>query len=97
VNELDLLDPFRRSIEHLGREQDMATLWGWLHASGKPVTVRVVTGRAGAGKTRMAVEIITRLEQEEPGQWHAGFATGRELRRFIEGKAAVRNPLAGEM
>jgi hypothetical protein len=24
---LDLLDPFRRSIPHLGREQDLATLW----------------------------------------------------------------------
>ncbi len=83
--ELDLLDPFRRSIEHLGREQDMATLWGWLH-SGKPIAVRAVTGRAGAGKTRMAVELIARLEKEEPGQWHAGFATRPELRRFAEGK-----------
>ena len=85
VTELDLLDPFRRSIEHLGRERDMTALWGWLH-SPKPIAVRVVTGRAGAGKTRMAVELIARLEQEEPGQWHAGFATGRELRRFTQGQ-----------
>jgi hypothetical protein len=53
-------------------------------------------GRAGSGKIRMAVELIARLDRQEPGRWHAGFATGRELRRFVQGKAAFRNPLAGE-
>jgi hypothetical protein len=32
--ELDLLDPFRRSIEHLGREQDMAVLVGRVSSRG---------------------------------------------------------------
>src|SRR5271169_406122 len=83
--ELDLLDPFRRSIELLGREHDMGTLWSWLN-SDKPIAVRAVIGRAGSGKTRMAVELIARLQSEKTDKWHAGFATGRELQRFVDGR-----------
>src|SRR6266702_4255297 len=79
--EIDLLNPYGRAIALVGREGDMQSLWDWLH-SDRPIAVRTVTGRAGAGKTRAAIELIERLNTERPGQWWAGFVQGRELRRF---------------
>jgi tetratricopeptide (TPR) repeat protein len=46
------------------------------------VSIRTLTGGAGAGKTRAAIELIERLNTEHPGQWWAGFVTGGELDRF---------------
>ena len=76
-----LLNPYRRSIPLVGREPDMQSLWAWLHSDG-PASVRILTGRAGAGKTRAAIELIERLNTQNPGQWWAGFVQGIELRRF---------------
>ncbi len=81
LTETDLLNPYRRAIALVGREADMQSLWDWLHAP-RPISVRTITGRAGAGKTRAAIELIERLNAERPGQWWAGFVQGRELRRF---------------
>ena len=78
---VDLLNPYRRSIALVGRDADMQSLWDWLH-SPRPIAVRTLAGRAGAGKTRAAIELIERLNKERPGQWFAGFVTGSELRRF---------------
>ncbi len=80
-HEIDLLNPYCRSIPLVGREADMDSLWEWLHSS-KPVSVRTLKGRAGAGKTRLAIELVERLREEHPDQWGAGFVGGRELRRF---------------
>jgi hypothetical protein len=52
-SELDLLNPHLRAIELTGREQDMKSLWEWVH-SNRPIAVRTLIGRAGAGKTRLA-------------------------------------------
>ena len=83
THELQLLDAYRRTIDIVGRDEDMAGLWEWLHAK-RPISVRTVTGRAGAGKTRIAVELMLRLEAERPRkQWWAGFLTSDELRRFV--------------
>jgi hypothetical protein len=78
---VDLLNPYRRSIALVGRDADMQSLWDWLHST-RPIAVRTLAGRAGAGKTRAAIELIERLDEERPGQWFAGFLTGSELRRF---------------
>jgi len=78
---VDLLNPYRRSIALVGREADMQSLWDWLH-SPRPIAVRTLAGRAGAGKTRAAIELIERLNTEHPGKWFAGLVTGSELRRF---------------
>src|ERR1039458_1028424 len=78
---VDLLNPYRRSIALVGRDADMQALWDWLHSQ-RPIAVRTLAGRAGAGKTRAAIELIERLNKERPGQWFAGFVTGSELRRF---------------
>ena len=79
--EIDLLNPYARAFDLVGREKDMASLWEWLHSQ-RPITVRTVTGRAGAGKTRLAIELIERLHTTEAGQWWAGFVSGTEMRRF---------------
>jgi len=82
-NELELLTPDRRATDLVGREQDLEDLWTWLHSK-RPISIRTITGRAGAGKTRIAIELIDRLEVKEPGTWHAGFLSGEELRRFAQ-------------
>ena len=82
-SEIDLLNPFNRAVELVGREKDLESLWQWLH-SDRPIAVRTLTGRAGAGKTRLAVELMTRLSHEASGQWRSGFVTNRELRRFSD-------------
>jgi tetratricopeptide (TPR) repeat protein len=80
--EIDLLNAYCRSIPLIGREADMQSLWDWLHLPGRPVAVRTIKGGAGAGKTRIAIELIERLDAKEPGKWFAGFVRGREMRRF---------------
>jgi hypothetical protein len=82
-SEIDLLNPYNRAVELVGREKDVESLWQWLH-SDRPIAVRTLTGRAGAGKTRLAVELMTRLSNEASGQWRSGFVTNRELRRFSD-------------
>jgi hypothetical protein len=74
----DLLSPYARSIPLIGREREMAELRTWL-LSAKPISVRVLTGRAGAGKTRLALELCEAMLQEE---WDAGFVESGELVRF---------------
>jgi tetratricopeptide (TPR) repeat protein len=81
--EVDLLNPYHRAIALVGREADLAALWDWLN-SPRPIAVRTLTGRAGAGKTRAAIELVERLNTDKPGRWWAGFVQGRELRRFAE-------------
>jgi len=79
--EIDLLNPYARAFDLVGREKDMASLWEWLHSQ-RSITVRTLIGRAGAGKTRLAIELIERLHTTEAGQWWAGFVSGTEMRRF---------------
>jgi tetratricopeptide (TPR) repeat protein len=87
--EIDLLNPYLRAIPLVGREADLQSLWDWLH-SARPIAIRTLTGRAGAGKTRAAIELIERVNAENAGTWWAGFVSGREMRRF-----AAQQNLAG--
>ena len=80
-NEIDLLNPYGRAIGLVGREADLQSLRDWLHSE-PPVSIRTLTGRAGAGKTRAAIELIEYLNREKPGEWWGGFVQGREMRRF---------------
>ena len=79
--EIDLLNPYGRAFGLVGREADLQSLSDWLH-SNRPISVRTLTGRAGAGETRAAIELVERLNQEKPDQWWAGFVQGSEMRRF---------------
>ena len=76
-SDADLLSPYARSIP-VGRQQEMTELQTWL-GSGRPIAVRVLTGRAGAGKTRLSLELCEQMLAEG---WAAGFLESEELRRF---------------
>ena len=75
---LDLLDPYSRAIELVGRGDDLAALEAWL-VGPKPIAVRCLTGRTGSGKTRLALELCERAEGQN---WLAGFVAHDELRAF---------------
>ena len=80
-SELDLLIPYQRTTEFVGRSKELASLRAWLQTEA-PVSVRVVTGRGGAGKTRLAIELLEWLEAAEPEQWNCGFLTREEMERY---------------
>jgi len=74
----DLLSPYTRSIPLIGREREMADLRAWLEGD-RPISVRVLTGRAGSGKTRLALELCEAMLADG---WDAGFIDSGELLRF---------------
>ena len=78
-SELDLLLPYSRSVPMIGREPLLRDLWQWLSMS-TPISLRVLIGRAGSGKTRLALELC---EEAIATGWDAGFVTDRELERFL--------------
>ena len=77
-HEIDVIRPFTRSIDLVGREMELDDLRGWLHKE-TPISVRVLTANAGYGKTRLALELIEEMVSQG---WHAGFLTRAELTRF---------------
>ena len=81
--ETDLLNPYNRTIELVGRDADLESLRAWLH-SARPVSIRTIIGGAGAGKTRIAIELMSALPSRGRAAWHAGFVRFEELRRFTE-------------
>ncbi len=81
VSELDLLIPYQQTTPLLGRDRELESLQTWLR-SAAPVSIRVLTGGGGAGKTRLALELIESLEKTAPGRWNCGFLTLTEMGRF---------------
>ena len=79
-SEIDVIRPFTRSIEMVGRQVELADLRAWLRQE-RPISVRVITGGAGYGKTRLALELIEEMVLQG---WQAGFLTRAELKRFRE-------------
>lgn len=55
-----LLDPAQALVPFLGRDAELDELHAWAEGAG-PTRVRLVTGPAGFGKTRLAAEFGTRL------------------------------------
>src|ERR1019366_406032 len=80
-SELDLLIPYQRTTEFVGRGAELESLRAWLRSEA-PISVRVVTGGGGSGKTRIGVELIEWLAAAEPRQWNCGFLTREEMERF---------------
>ncbi|WOJ90034.1 tetratricopeptide repeat protein [Methylocapsa polymorpha] len=76
--EIDLLLTDLRATEFVGRAADLDALTSWLNEP-LPISVRCLTGAAGTGKTRLAIELCERANAKE---WIAGFAREDELRRF---------------
>ena len=83
---LDLLDPYFRAIDLVGRDDDLGALEAWL-ASERPIGVRCLTGRAGSGKTRLALELCERAEERG---WLAGFLTHGEFVAFQQRQDLAR-------
>ncbi len=77
-SDADRLTAYARAIDMIGRETEMASLSDWM-GSAPPIAVRVLTGPAGTGKTRLALELVDQAIEHE---WDAGFVTDRELGRF---------------
>jgi hypothetical protein len=69
ARELDFLRAENRAVPVVGRDADLASLHAWL-SSAAPVSVRILTGPAGAGKTRLAIQF---LEDLSGSRWRAGF------------------------
>ena len=77
-SEAALLSAYRADvIELIGRDGALADLRAWLEAEA-PVSVRVLVGAGGRGKTRLALELARAVSKD----WLAGFATADELDRF---------------
>jgi tetratricopeptide (TPR) repeat protein len=73
-----LLSPYAFSVPLVGREKVLADLWAWMR-NGRPISIRVMTARAGTGKTRLALELCEQAVREG---WDAGFLPDGELVRF---------------
>lgn len=67
-----LLRPRHAVIPFLFRDAERDRLLTW-SAEGPPLAVAVVTGAAGAGKTRLAAEVCANLAQRAGANWRAGF------------------------
>ena len=75
----DLIRPFARAIGLVGRKMELGSLRRWLESE-PPISVRVLTGESGLGKTRLALELA---EEAAANGWRAGFITRQELTRFV--------------
>lgn len=80
TQELQLLQAKHRASDLLARETDLAALWEWLSGEAS-ISVRLLVGGAGTGKTRLAYELLLRANSELPG-WHAGTLSAEALRKF---------------
>src|SRR3954453_19258442 len=60
--ELQLLRVDLRATTLVGRAAELLALDAWLE-SDRPVSVRCITGRAGVGKTRLAIELCDSAEK----------------------------------
>nr|WP_315230259.1 tetratricopeptide repeat protein [uncultured Albidiferax sp.] len=79
---LSALSPYSRSTHLLGRDDELASLRAFL-SSPQPISVRVLVGGGGSGKTRLALELCDQMQAEG---WDTGFATGTEMERFFAGQ-----------
>ena len=79
----DILQP-EGGVTFVGRDDESAGLRAWL-VSNRAVSVHCIFGRAGTGKTRIAVELCAIAERIG---WLAGFAPHRPFREFTRGSDA---------
>jgi tetratricopeptide (TPR) repeat protein len=84
--ELQLLRVDLRATTLVGRDAERSALEAWL-ASDRRVSVRCITGRTGAGKTRLALELCERAEQ---AGWTVGFAQYGQFPEFVKHAAEWR-------
>ncbi len=84
--EADLLVPFTRSIELVGRATETTAAAHWLDQAA-PLSIRVMTGAGGRGKTRFALELAG---ARRALGWEAGFVVADRLATFLAQPTAPR-------
>jgi hypothetical protein len=72
-----MLAPYNRESRFIGRDAELKSIQTWLDGEA-PISVRIVVGQGGIGKTRLAIEAAV-----QSTSWISGFLTGRELQNFI--------------
>ncbi|EWY36383.1 hypothetical protein N825_26295, partial [Skermanella stibiiresistens SB22] len=87
-SDLDLLRPETRLLKILGRESEMASLTAWVDDP-RPVLARGIIGRAGSGKTRLAIELCDVAAEHG---WRAGFLDSGDLQAFVEAQRTAMWP-----
>ncbi len=83
--ELDLLVPETGRLPFIGRLDLMAELQGWLDED-VDISVHALIGRAGSGKTRLAIALCQQIDSDPGGKspWLAGFLSASELGAVVE-------------
>lgn len=100
INETDLLRPDTEWLggSEWGTEHQLETLLRWCAANPAPFALHTILARAGAGKTRFAVELIRRLVHADaswrtgwirPGTGHPEWDPSRPALWIADGAAAL--------
>jgi hypothetical protein len=74
------LPPRHATLTLHDRTHELASLQGWLDAK-EVISVRVLVGESGIGKTRLAVELLHQMSTTRP-DWHLGVLTAVNLARL---------------
>ncbi len=85
-NLLPLLRADSLAFELVGREEELAELRAWLE-SDADISVQTLIGRAGTGKTRLAIELCSRVDgADKPGKagWYAGFLRPADIANVVD-------------
>jgi len=83
--ELDLLVPEAGKLPLVGRKDIFAELQTWIDDE-VDISVHALIGRAGAGKTRLALEFSARIDSDPnaKGGWLAGFLSPSDLTPVVD-------------
>ena len=83
--ELDLLVPEAGKLPYVGREDLLAELRVWLDDE-PDISVHALIGRAGTGKTRLALELCKAIDSDfaAKGPWIAGFLSPGDLSPVVD-------------
>ncbi|MEV5494157.1 tetratricopeptide repeat protein [Nonomuraea fuscirosea] len=78
-------------VPFLGRREELAELRAWATTEPGPLSIAVLSGRGGMGKTRLAGELCVELESEG---WDAGFLPLDAVADPLTDRGAVAGPSA---
>jgi hypothetical protein len=86
--ELDLLVPEAGKLPLIGRKDLFAELQAWIDDD-VDISVHALIGRAGSGKTRLALEFCLKIDSDPntKGDWLAGFISPSELAPVVNALA----------
>ena len=83
--ELDLLVPEAGKLPFVGRQDLLAELRAWINDE-PDISVHALIGRAGSGKTRLALELCRALDSDFAAKvhWIAGFLSPGDLSAIVD-------------